>query len=100
MNSPYKLNAKFVHDSVPSDGLSGGISASMAGSHFRNGVCNGLICAGLNHALHLAGDRIKFYYELHKLICIPRQEGTTDCKYAIMAGITHSHGETIMKQND
>ena len=32
--------------------LSGGISAKMAGGDFIDGFCNGLICAGLNHALH------------------------------------------------
>ena len=42
-------------------GLSGGITSSMAGGDFWDGVCNGLICAGLNHAMHLAvegGGRI------------------------------------------
>ena len=34
--------------------LSGGETASMAGGSFWDGVCNGLICSGLNHALHLA----------------------------------------------
>ena len=34
--------------------LSGGVTASMAGGSFWEGVCNGLICSGLNHALHLA----------------------------------------------
>ena len=32
--------------------LSGGISAKMAGGDFIDGFCNGLICSGLNHALH------------------------------------------------
>ena len=35
-------------------GLSGGVSASMADGDFWDGLCNGLICAGLNHAMHLA----------------------------------------------
>lgn len=33
--------------------LSGGVTASMAGGSFWEGVCNGLICSGLNHALHM-----------------------------------------------
>ena len=37
---------------VAAGGLSGGVSASMAGGDFWDGVCNGLICVGLNHALH------------------------------------------------
>ena len=39
---------------VAAGGLSGGVSASMAGGDFWEGACNGLICAGLNHAMHLA----------------------------------------------
>ncbi len=41
---------------VATGSLSGGVSASMAGGDFWDGVCNGLICAGLNHAMHLAAD--------------------------------------------
>ena len=37
-------------------GLSGGVSSSMAGGDFWDGVCNGLICAGLNHALHWVAE--------------------------------------------
>ena len=36
--------------------LSGGLSAEMAGGDFIDGFCNGLICAGLNHALHWVAD--------------------------------------------
>ncbi|MBR1514089.1 MAG: VCBS repeat-containing protein [Bacteroidales bacterium] len=39
---------------VAAGGLSGGVSSTMAGGDFWEGVCNGLICAGLNHAMHLA----------------------------------------------
>ena len=39
---------------VAAGGLSGGVSASMAGGDFWEGMCNGLICSGLNHAMHLA----------------------------------------------
>ena len=38
---------------VAAGGLSGGVTATMAGGDFWDGVCNGLICAGLNHAMHL-----------------------------------------------
>ena len=38
--------------------LSGGVTASMAGGSFWDGVCNGLICSGLNHALHLTCEKI------------------------------------------
>ena len=41
---------------VAAGGLSGGVTSSMAGGDFWDGVCNGLICAGLNHAMHLAAD--------------------------------------------
>ena len=40
--------------------LSGGISAKMAGGDFIDGLCNGLICVGLNHALHYAAEGIVF----------------------------------------
>ena len=36
--------------------LSGGVTSTMAGGDFWDGVCNGLICAGLNHAMHLAAE--------------------------------------------
>ncbi|MBR7024076.1 MAG: hypothetical protein IKI09_11520 [Bacteroidales bacterium] len=41
---------------IAAGGLSGGVSASMAGGEFIDGLCNGLICAGLNHALHWVAD--------------------------------------------
>ncbi len=37
-------------------GLHRGLSSSMAGGEFWDGLCNGLICAGLNHALHWVAD--------------------------------------------
>ncbi len=43
---------------VAAGGLSGGITSSMAGGDFWDGVCNGLICAGLNHAMHLACESL------------------------------------------
>ena len=41
---------------VAAGGLSGGVTSTMAGGDFWDGVCNGLICAGLNHAMHLAAE--------------------------------------------
>ena len=41
---------------IAAGGLSGGITSSMAGGDFWDGVCNGLICAGLNHAMHWVAD--------------------------------------------
>ena len=43
---------------VAAGGLSDGLTASMAGGNFWDGVCNGLICSGLNHALHLTCETI------------------------------------------
>ena len=40
--------------------LSGGVSSTMAGGEFIDGVCNGLICSGLNHALHLTCETISW----------------------------------------
>ncbi len=37
---------------IAAGGLAGGVSSSIAGGEFIDGLCNGLICAGLNHALH------------------------------------------------
>ncbi len=45
---------------IAAGGLSGGVSASMAGGDFWDGVCNGLICAGLNHALHWVAEGVTF----------------------------------------
>ena len=39
-------------------GISGGVTASMAGGDFWDGLCNGLICAGLNHAMHLVVEGV------------------------------------------
>ena len=36
--------------------LSRSVSSTMAGGSFWDGVCNGLICSGLNHALHYVAD--------------------------------------------
>lgn len=41
---------------IAAGGLSGGVTASMAGGSFLDGVCNGLISSGLNHAMHLVAE--------------------------------------------
>lgn len=41
---------------IAAGGLAGGVSSSIAGGEFIDGLCNGLICAGLNHALHLVAE--------------------------------------------
>lgn len=43
---------------VAAGGLSGGVTATMAGGYFWDGVCNGLICSGLNHAMHLVVEPV------------------------------------------
>ena len=45
----------YTYDIACSD-LSGGVTSTMAGGDFWDGVCNGLICAGLNHAMHLVAE--------------------------------------------
>ena len=46
---PWRITA-----TIAAGALSGGVTSTMAGGDFWDGVCNGLICAGLNHAMHLA----------------------------------------------
>ena len=41
---------------VAAGSLSGGVTATMAGGYFWDGVCNGLICSGLNHSMHWVAD--------------------------------------------
>ena len=55
-----KINSKewTAAATVAAGGLSGGVSASMADGDFWDGVCNGLICAGLNHAMHLVAEGV------------------------------------------
>ena len=53
---------------VATGSLSGGVSASMAGGDFWDGVCNGLICAGLNHAMHYVADVQVSKYQANKYV--------------------------------
>ena len=81
--------------------LSGGVTATMAGGNFWEGVCNGLICAGLNHAMHLVVDGgFKLAQHLHKYIHAPYQIGDHDCKYAVMEGLAKYYGVYDMTQED
>ena len=81
--------------------LSGGVTATMAGGNFWEGVCNGLICAGLNHAMHLVVDGgFKLAQHLHKYIHAPYQIGDHDCKYAVMEGFAKYYGVYDMTQED
>lgn len=81
--------------------LSGGISAKMAGGDFIDGFCNGLICAGLNHALHwvVEGGGKPFVrwlkdhankYKHHYQTDIVNPEGR--CKAAMAANIGNYFG--------
>ena len=55
----YKIPEGWTKAAIVAAGtLSGGVTASMAGGDFWEGVCNGLICSGLNHALHLTCEKI------------------------------------------
>ena len=45
---PWRITA-----TIAAGGFSGGITAKIAGGDFWEGVCNGLISSGLNHAMHL-----------------------------------------------
>ena len=50
----YKIPEGWTKAAIVAAGtLSGGVTATMAGGSFWEGVCNGLICSGLNHALHM-----------------------------------------------
>ena len=57
---------------VAAGGLSGGVTATMAGGSFWEGVCNGLICSGLNHALHLVEEISVSKYLANKYVAAAR----------------------------
>ena len=48
--------------------LSRSVSSTMAGGSFWDGVCNGLICSGLNHALHYVADVQVSKYQANKYV--------------------------------
>ena len=81
--------------------LAGGVSSTIVGGNFWEGVCNGLICAGLNHAMHLVVDGggiplkrwLKDHankYKHHWQTDIVNPEGR--CKAAMAANIGHYFG--------
>lgn len=81
--------------------LSRSVSSTMAGGSFWEGVCNGLICAGLNHAMHLVVEGgFKLGQHLHRYIHAPHQIGDHDCKYAVMEGLAKYYGVYDMTQED
>ena len=41
---------------IAAGGIAGGVSSKIAGGEFIDGFCNGLISAGLNHALHYVAE--------------------------------------------
>jgi RHS repeat-associated protein len=79
---------------VTAGGLSGGLTASMVGGDFWDGVCNGLISAGLNHAMHLVIEGGELIFKLHRILNVPKQYGPMDCKYAVMEAVAQLYGET------
>ena len=53
---------------VAAGGLSGSVASSMADGDFLDGVCNGLISSGLNHAMHLVADISISKYQANKYV--------------------------------
>ncbi|MBR5631658.1 MAG: C39 family peptidase [Bacteroidales bacterium] len=88
---------------IAAGGIGGGVSSSMAGGEFIDGFCNGLICAGLNHALHwVAGDERPYIRRLANYsskythvrqgnaLSVIDNEGT--CKAASMSSVLRYFG--------
>lgn len=53
---------------ITSGGLSGGISSTIAGGKFIDGLRQGLITSGLNHALHMGFDAIQEHNKLEDFL--------------------------------
>ena len=54
-----KVPAAWTKVAIVSTGcMTAGVTSWAMGGDFMEGVCNGLICAGLNHAMHLACETI------------------------------------------
>ena len=96
---------------IAAGGLAGGVSSSIAGGEFIDGLCNGLICAGLNHALHfVAQNTPKIVKVLHELKNFenamqkdrgPRMTSHYNmCKYAVMEAIAKYSGVSDADQWD
>ena len=73
---------------IACSGLSGGVTSSMAGGDFWDGVCNGLICAGLNHAMHelirLPVRQRTKQYRINKIGRLPFDSDTDGLTYGAM----------------
>ncbi len=74
---------------IAAGGLSGGVSASMAGGEFWDGLCNGLICAGLNHAMHWVAEGggiwLKNIWKFQKIAQLDNLvQNSKMCKYAVV----------------
>lgn len=83
--------------------LSRSVSSTMAGGSFWDGVCNGLICAGLNHALHFTVKHtpkiVKVLHELKNFENVMQKDRGPRltshfkmCKYAVMEAIAKCYG--------
>ena len=73
---------------VAAGGISGGVTASMAGGDFWDGLCNGLICAGLNHAMHeitqLPVRQRTKQFRINKIGRLPLDSDTNGLTYGAM----------------
>ncbi|MBR5631660.1 MAG: hypothetical protein IKW82_08460, partial [Bacteroidales bacterium] len=108
----FQLSERLTKTAMIAGGaLSGGISAKMAGGDFIDGLCNGLICVGLNHALHLVVQNTpKIVKVLHELKNFenamqkdrgPRMTSHYNmCKYAVMEAIAKYSGVSDADQWD
>ena len=95
---PWRITA-----TIAAGGLSGGVSASIAGGDFWDGVCNGLISSGLNHAMHLVAEvgaeTMQILHELKGFQNVMQKDRSPYnnlnmkmCKYAVMEAIAKYFG--------
>ena len=74
---------------IAAGGLAGGVSSSIAGGEFIDGFCNGLICSGLNHALHyVAGEGVVWLKNIERLQQLTQSDALAKspemCKYCVV----------------
>jgi hypothetical protein len=84
---------------IASGGLSGGISASIAGGSFWAGVRQGLITSGLNHVAHslsLKNKNIKTSDKPEDIIKINTKDKTATIEYTGTDDIIYVDGEKVM----
>ncbi|MGQ8867413.1 hypothetical protein [Myroides sp. TSA_177.3] len=85
---------------IAGGGLSGGISSTIADGDFWQGMQQGLITSGLNHAMHMVveGDKIKHALEDAALdpftdfTKIPSEEWTKEFAEKVFPGLSKSSG--------